>query len=293
MLTKYLNYIKFEKRYADHTYISYKTDLDQFQAFLQLNYTSSAIEKAHHKQIRAWIVQLMDNGVSPRTINRKLSSLKGFFRFLQKRSFIDLNPMQKVISPKVAKRLPKYFRERTMQDLFQKVDFGNSFEGLRDRLILAVLYQTGMRRAELLSLKISDINFSQCLFSVVGKGSKHRFIPFTFPLKNEIQQYLKVREKVNINHLPFLFLTSKGQALYPKLIYRITNKYLSYVSTQDKKSPHTIRHSFATHLSDHGAELNAIKELLGHSNLAATQIYTHNSIEKLKSAYLKAHPKSL
>ena len=292
MLRKYLDYILFEKRYAQHTYISYKTDICQFQEFLLTGDANLSLEKANHKQVRAWIVMLMDEGITPRTINRKLSTLKGFYRFLKKRDIIDINPMQKVISPKMAKRLPAYFRESTIHDLFEIVDFEDNYEGKRNRLLLMILYQTGMRRAELMQLRLTDINFSQSLFSVTGKGGKQRLIPFGNGLKHEIESFLKLRKSVNKQRRKELLLTQKGEPLYPKLIYRITNKYLSYVSTQEKKGPHTIRHSFATHLSNNGAELNAIKELLGHSNLSATQIYTHNSIEKLKSAYKKAHPRS-
>lgn len=289
----FYKYLEFEKRFSPFTVTAYKTDLGQFLAYLSADYDSLSIAEVNHTHIRSWMVHLRENNITPRSINRKLSCLKTYYKFLLKRSFVEKNPMLKVVSPKVGKRLPVFVSKESMEELFEKVLFPKDFDGLRDRAILEVLYTTGIRRAELMGLKLQDINFYDGQLKVLGKGNKERLIPFGKKLEDTLNDYIDAREREFHTEVPDdLFLTKKGKKLYSKMLYDIVKQYLSLVTTIDKKSPHVLRHSFATHLSDNGADLNAIKELLGHSNLAATQIYTHNSIEKLRKVYEQAHPKA-
>jgi len=247
---------------------------------------------AKHIHIRSWIVHLKTAGTSEKSINRKLSSVKGFFNFLKRKGILEKNPMQKIQSLKMPKRLPVTIRKNEMEQLFD-FEFGTDFNGLRSRLIITLLYEAGLRRAELINLKIGSINFSKKIFRVLGKGNKERLLPFSNKLSEQFEEYLEVRNEMKKNEVnDYLFVTDKGGKLYPKFVYNLVHKHLSTISTAEKRSPHVLRHSFATHLSDNGADLNAIKELLGHSSLAATQIYTHNSVEKLKEVYQLAHPKA-
>jgi len=289
----FFKYLELEKRYASHTIQAYRNDIEQYSLFTRTTYAIKEIEYAQHGHIRSWMVQLMEQGLSTASINRKLSTLKTFYKFAMKRGLISINPMNKVITPKIPKRLPAFLTGKSMALLFHNVDFGEGYAGTRDRTILEVLYATGMRRAELIGLTLADADLIKCRFRVFGKGSKERLIPFSDNLKQTLAAYIKLRnatfsEPVTIN----LFLTDKGKALYPKMLYNIVKRYLSQVTTQDKRSPHVLRHTFATHLMENGADLNAVKELLGHSSLASTQVYTHNSIEKLKRVYEQAHPKA-
>ncbi len=287
----FINYLKYEKRYAENTLIAYKKDLEQFLLFLKDTYAVENIEEISHFSIRSWMVQLLSNDISPRSINRKLSTLKTYFRFLMREGSMQNNPLKKVIPPKNSSQLPVFVALEDIEKLFEQVTFQAGFTGLRNRLILNLLYQTGMRRTELLHLKVSDIDLPQRLLRVTGKGGKERLIPFGPKLAIDLEQYLAAREEVHDNH-PVLLLTDKGHPLYPKFVYNVVNRYLSLVTTIEKRSPHVLRHSFATHLLDKGADLNATKELLGHANLAATQIYTHSSIDRLKKVYEQAHPKA-
>ena len=291
--TTFLRYLEFEKRFSPNTLIAYRSDLDQFFSFLSDTYQIHEEEAIRHTHIRSWIVSMIQEKISTRSINRKLSSLKTFFRFLQKRQGLTHNPMLKVQAPKVGKRLPVFVQEDKMEFLFERVDFGEDYEGVRDHAIMEILYSTGMRRAELIGLQITDINFSRNQLLVTGKGNKERLVPFGSQLRNTLSQYIELRNNTFSDPATKnLFLTSKGRPLYPKFVYNLVRRLLSQVTTVEQRSPHVLRHTFATHLSDNGADLNAIKALLGHANLAATQIYTHNSVEKLKKVYQQAHPKA-
>jgi len=291
--TTFLRYLEFEKRFSSNTLIAYQSDLDQFFSFLSNTYQIHEEEAIRHTHIRSWIVSLIQEQISTRSINRKLSSLKTFFRFLQKRDGLKHNPMLKVQAPKVGKRLPVFVQKDKMELLFERVDFGQDYEGARDHAILEMLYSTGMRRAELIGLEIKDINFSQNQLLVTGKGNKERLVPFGDRLRQTLSAYIGLRNNAFPDVVTkALFLTSKGRPLYPKFVYNLVRRILSQVTTAEQRSPHVLRHSFATHLSDNGADLNAIKALLGHASLAATQIYTHNSVEKLKKVYQQAHPKA-
>ncbi|MEM1320132.1 MAG: tyrosine-type recombinase/integrase [Bacteroidota bacterium] len=291
--TTFLKYLEFEKRFSPHTLTAYRSDLDQFLSYLNTTYELSEAAQIKHFHIRSWMVRLIEEQISPRSINRKLSTLKTYFRFLLRRGEISQNPMAKVLPPKVGKRLPVFVHQERMELLFERVEFSDDFAGVRDRSMLEVLYATGMRRSELIGLCINDIDFSKAYLKVLGKGNKERLIPFSPALGRILQTYLDQRTEAFPDlETDRVFLTDKGKPLYPKLVYNLVRKYLSYITTVEQKSPHVLRHSFATHLSDNGADLNAIKALLGHANLAATQIYTHNSVEKLKRVYDQAHPKA-
>ena len=286
------DFITHEKRFSGHTIIAYKNDISQFTTYLISEHQLPGITSVSHFHIRAWIVSMLQEGVSPRSVNRKLSCLKTYFRLLLKRELLMTNPMQKVSAPKAGKRLPQYVLEEKM-GLLDILPFGSDFKGLRDRLIVEMLYQTGIRRGELLAIGLADIDHSSRQLRITGKGNKVRLVPFGKSLGEFLEAYLTIREeKFPRSSNKALFLTEKGAPLYAKMVYNIVHKYLSLITTAEGRSPHTLRHSFATHLSDHGADLNAIKSLLGHSNLAATQIYTHNSVEKLKRVYDAAHPKA-
>lgn len=288
----FINYIKFERRYSEHTQIAYQRDLEQFFLFLKDTYSIDRTEEIQHIHVRSWIVSLIQESITAKTINRKLSCLKSFFRFSVKHGTLTTNPMSKIISPKSGKRLPVIVEQKAMQRLFEEVDFGADYSGLRDKTILELMYLTGIRRAELISLKRSDLDLEQKLLKVLGKGKKQRLIPLTDNLKDLITDYLSGLEEEFGEETPYLFLTAKGKRLYPKLVYTIVKKYLSQVTSIEQRSPHVLRHSFATHLSNNGAELNAIKDLLGHSNLSATQVYMHNTIDRLKAIYQNAHPRA-
>lgn len=289
----FLRYIEHEKRLSPHTLLAYKKDLEQFFSYLENIYSLTSERDVRHVHIRSWIVHLMQEGLASRSTNRKLSTLKSYFKFLKKRGHLELNPMAKVIAPKMGKRLPVFVNQQHLKLLFEEVDFGEGYSASRNKLIVELLYSSGMRRSELINLKIANIDFSNSYFKVLGKGNKERLIPFSRYLMNLLKAFIDIRNQAFPNNkCKELFLTDKGKKLYPKLVYNLVNKYLSLVTTLEQRSPHVLRHSFATHLSDNGADLNAIKELLGHSNLSATQIYTHNSIEKLKEVYQQAHPKA-
>lgn len=289
----FYNYLQYEKRFSDHTMKAYQNDLKQFDKFLEDKCNIKNASEANHFHIRSWMVQLLQEKISPKSINRKLSCLNTYYKYLLKRKLIDKNPMRKVQGPKEKKSLPGFIKMESLEKLFNTIPFSKDFKGSRDHAILKTLYSCGLRRAELIYLKIKDVDFRKQELKVLGKRNKERIIPFGTDLLESLNDYLDEREKLFRNEdEDFLFITQKGKALYPKKVYIIVNEYLSRVTTNEFKNPHILRHSFATHLSNNGASLNAIKELLGHSNLAATQIYTHNSIEKLKEVYKKAHPKA-
>ncbi len=288
-------YLQYEKRLSPHTLTAYQSDLKQFVGFLQQTYEIKGIEAIEHVHIRSWLVQLISEGMSARTIARKSATLKAYFRFLLKQGYLTKNPMQKITTPKVGKRLPAYLQEKETTALFDQLSLlgTGDFPSLRDRLLLGLLYGAGLRRAELIGLKTRNIDLEGKALKVLGKGNKERIIPFGQAVKELIKNYLDIRrQEFPEQEQEVLLLTDKGKPLYPKFVYNTVHKYLSQVTTAEKKSPHTLRHTFATHLANNGAELNAIKDLLGHSSLAATQVYTHNSIEQLKKIYQKAHPKA-
>lgn len=289
MVNKFLEYLEFEKRYSKHTIVSYKTDLLQFEAYLSVLF-EVGVEEATHVMIRSWMVTLVEKGISSRTINRKKSTLQVFYKYLKAKVLIEESPMQKVVAPKVEKRLPHYVKKQDMESLFSEVEFTNDFSGSRDRLILELFYNTGMRLSELVELK--EVNVLEDSIKVVGKRNKERMIPITSVMRRKIIDYISLKRNEFTESTQSLFVTDKGEKLYQKFVYRKVNHYLGLVTSQGKKSPHVLRHTFATHMLDNGAELNAIKEILGHASLSATQVYTHNSIEKLKNVYKQAHPRS-
>ncbi|PID91570.1 MAG: integrase [Bacteroidetes bacterium] len=287
----FLIYLEAEKRYAKHTVTAYSNDLAQFHAFCRE--TGSEGVDLHFRTIRSWVVDLMDRGYAPRSVHRKLSSLRGYCRFLIRRGELEHNPVDKVLKPRQNKRIPTFVEESRMEDLLEDFDFGDDFEGCRNRLIIDVLYQTGMRRSELLALKLQDIDARELTIRVLGKRDKERIIPVHWALIKAIDDYLGLRREVaGPDADKRLFLTAAGKPVYDGLVYRVVKRYLSMVSTIDKKSPHVLRHSFATHMLNNGADLNTIKEILGHANLSATQVYTHNTYKKLKSIYNQAHPRA-
>jgi integrase/recombinase XerC len=290
---RFLDYLRYEKRFSPHTLTAYESDLGQFVEFLQKTYELSDPAEIRHTHIRSWMVDLMGRGNVPRSINRKLSCLKSFFKFLRRQGDLTTNPMLKVIPPKTGKRLPVFVPEKSMSLLFEQVDFGEGHAGLRDRLVMEVLYCTGVRQSELIGLKSADVDFSTNNIKVYGKGGKERLIPIARHLAELAARYIELRQAFYPgNDVANLILNDKGKPLTSGFVYNMVKRYLSIVTTVEKRSPHVLRHSFATHLSNGGADLNAIKELLGHSSLASTQVYTHNSIEKLKKVYHQAHPKA-
>ena len=291
-IERFIRYLQFEKRFSPNTVTAYKNDLDQFSQFLVSFQTE--LLNVTHQHVRTWSVSLMDDGIEARTINRKISSLRSFYKFLQREDLIGNSPMIYVRAPKIPKRLPIVITEQKMDILLDAQDvFSNDFQGIRDRLIIELLYGTGMRLSELVNLSDHDINRYEQQIKVLGKRNKERIIPISKPLAKLVGDYQLQKLNQNFdNKSSALIVTNQGNKVYAKFIYRTVNLVLSFISTHDKKSPHILRHSFATSLLNRGADLNAIKELLGHSSLAATQVYTHNSVEKLKSIYKQAHPKA-
>jgi integrase/recombinase XerC len=296
MVEAFLNYLKHEKRYSSKTVESYKTDLLQFFYFIQSEYQLDDLLLVRNNAVRAWVVKLVTENNKPTSVKRKISALKSFYKYHQKIGQIKSNPADKINTPKIPDRLPKYVEQKSIAALFERPEnfFDSSFPGVQEKMIIDLLYSTGIRRQELIKLAWSAIDFSANQVKVTGKGNKQRLIP----LGQELSQALKDFRKLQIQHYKdkpiasFVFLTDEGQQLYPNFVYRIVKKIISLCSTTEKKSPHVLRHSFATHMSNNGAKLNDIKELLGHASLASTQVYTHNTIEQLKEVYKIAHPKA-
>lgn len=287
----FLRYLQYEKRYSKHTLYAYKNDLDQFIQYMNESVGDFDFIKVSPNQIRGWIISQMEKGINSRSVNRRISSLKSLYKYMIRQEMTEKNPVELVIKPKNARKLPVFVQEEHLNQLLDWGYFSFDFEGRRDQLIIAMLYGTGIRLSELKNLKISDLDRTGYTVKVLGKRNKERIVPYPHSVEVPIREYLKFREEISSN-TGFLFLTSHGNQVYDKVIYRVVNKYLSYVTTLSKKSPHVLRHSFATHLLNSGATLNAVKELLGHSNLSATQIYTHTTFEKLKEIYKQAHPRS-
>lgn len=289
-LSQFLDYLTYEKKYSVHTLTSYKTDLDQFLVFIDPQNEAFPIDEVNYQQIRKWITSLMDAKISPKSINRKLSTLKSFFRFLQRQEVITVNPMSKITGPKIPKRLPVFVEEANMNDLLDGATFEDNFKGMTDRLMIDIFYQVGLRRSELANLKEKDVDLSNGTLKVLGKRNKERMIPLSLKLVRNLEAYFKVKEELNLSN-PMLLVNGKGTGLSQEYIYKTVKQLLSTVTTLQKKSPHILRHTFATHLLNNGADINAVKDLLGHANLSATQIYTHNTIDKLKKSYKQAHPR--
>ena len=285
---KFINYLSSEKRFSVHTITSYSNDINQFVLFLSTEYQIiSDISDVNFQIVRSWIASLLEQGVSPRSVNRKISTLKTYFKFLIREGIISESPMLKVVAPKSKKRLPIFVEENQIELLLNEVEFDDGFIGERDKLIIELFYITGIRLSELINIKIADISFDNDLIKVLGKRNKERLIPLSVRIVKELRFFI---EKYKIGN--YLFTNLGGTKVYTKLVYRVVNKYIGKISSINKKSPHILRHTFATHMLNNGADINAIKELLGHANLSATQVYTHNTIEKLKSVYKQAHPRA-
>lgn len=292
-LAPFISYLQYEKRYSIHTVQSYKKDLEQFNAFIVNTYEIDLIS-VEHTHVRSYLVYLIENKTAEKTIARKMSAMRTFYKFLMRENKTTSSPMLLVKAPKVPKRLPVFVEEQKIDALLDSDEyFNDSFESTRDRLVMELLFGTGMRLAELIALREEDFDVYECTIKVFGKRNKERVIPINKTLAEQLNSYVRVKSFQNFNNnCAALIVTDKGDKAYSKLIYRIVNHYLTFISTQNKKSPHVLRHSFATSLLNRGADLNSIKELLGHASLAATQVYTHNSMERLKSIYKQAHPKA-
>ncbi len=292
-IQQFVDYLKFQKRYSQHTIIAYQTDLLAFFDFIEKEYSQITLPEIKPIFIRTWLANLKKNDIEAKSINRKISTLKSFFKYQLKEQTVTVSPMATIISPKVKKRLPQFVEKADTNTLFTYVEFPDSWQGKTDRLLLQLLYSTGIRQAELIAIKENQIDSYKKVIKVLGKGNKERIIPVSNELIAAIKEYAADKRK-NFEQYDanVLLINEKGKKLYPKYVYNSVKKYLSKITTISKKSPHVLRHTFATHLMNNGADLNAVKELLGHSSLAATQIYTHNSIEKLKDIHKKAHPKA-
>ena len=293
LLHSFLDYLLLEKNYSELTIKAYGKDIQSFLDFLKEEYKDENLKEVNYAQIRTWIIKMVNQNISNRSINRKISSLNSFFKFLIKTEHIKINPLVKHKALKTSKKVQVPFSEEEINSVLNKISHANSFEGLRNKLIIELFYATGIRRVELINIKLKNIDLESKTVKILGKRNKERVIPLLNMLVDSIKTYLEKRKSLeNIEDKDYLLLTAKGVKLYETLVYRIINEYFSLASSKVKKSPHILRHSFATHLLNQGAELNAVKELLGHSSLAATQVYTHNSIAELKKVYAKAHPRS-
>ncbi len=293
MVETFLKYLQYEKRVSKHTLTAYQNDLDQFQAFIQEVFPDHSPETADYGIVRSWIIQLVDSGIKATSVNRKIASLKTFYKFLMRQEVIKKNPMTKIRVLKTQKRLPSFVKEAEMINLLDAVEFEDTLDGWRDRLILELFYSTGIRLSELITLKEVQVDATHNTIKVLGKRNKERLIPFPKSIVSIYKNYLKIRNKeVDMKNHGYVFVTDTGDPCYPMMVYRIVKRYLKENTNTEKKSPHVLRHTYATHLLNKGAEINAVKDLLGHSSLAATQVYTHNSMEKIKKAYDQAHPKA-
>ncbi|OIQ17344.1 tyrosine-type recombinase/integrase [Lacinutrix sp. MedPE-SW] len=292
-LKAFVDYLELERNYSQLTIKAYSKDIEAFQEYLEKNHETTTIKTANYSQIRSWIVQLVESKISNRTINRKISALNTYYKFLLKIEHLKTNPLAKHKALKTSKKIQVPFSQTEVAMAIDDLQHENNFKGLRNKLIIELFYSTGIRRIELVNLKIKDINQANKTLKVLGKRNKERYVPLLDSVNKTINQYIEKRQELkNIKDQEYLFLTKRGVKIYETLVYRIINEYFSLASNKVKKSPHILRHSFATHLLNQGADLNAVKELLGHSSLAATQVYTHNSIAQLKEVYLKAHPRS-
>lgn len=290
---KFIDYLRYEKNYSSLTEISYFNDIIQFEEFIKAKDENLALISVDSDIVRTWIGSLIEVGFKTSSVNRKLSSLKSFYKFLTKSGIIEKNPVKSVSGPKLNSKIPSFVSEKQMDEILDdENNFSDDFTGVRNQLLIEILYLTGMRRAELLSLKDSDIDLTSCTIRVTGKGNRQRLIPFSDLTKEKLQKYIRVRDKEIENKSTFLFVKEDGNAMYPKLVYKIINNHLKSISTLSKKSPHVLRHSFATVMLNNGAEINSIKELMGHSSLSSTEIYTHVTFEEMKKTYQNAHPRA-
>ena len=290
-IRSFIDFLKFEKRYSQHTIRAYADDLEQFFRFLDSSFGAQELSQISSPLIRSWLASLKENKITSKSVNRKISSLKSFFKYLVRTGTLDKTPMSGVISPKSGKRLPIYVEEKDMKLLISHVEFSDDWQGKTDRLLILIFYHTGVRLAELVGLKNTQLDLNVAMMKVLGKGNKERMIPLSAVLVNEIREYIEGKNESGRNKADTLLVNIHGKKIYAKYAYLAVKKYLSLVTTISKKSPHVLRHSFATHLMNHGADLNSVKELLGHSSLAATQLYTHNSIEKLREVHKNTHPR--
>jgi len=293
-IKSFLDFLRHEKRYSPHTVLAYSTDLEQFFKYLVENdYPVSPLGEITATYIRSWLAELMENRLTAKSVNRKISTLQSFFRFHVKAGLILVTPMEPVIAPKIAKRLPVFVEENQAAVLFNEASFSDDWEGRTERMILELLYATGMRLSELINIRENQVDMKLLHIKVLGKGNKERIIPIDATMRDSIEVYINRKwEQLDVVDKDFMLVNKKGKKLYPKFVYLVVKKHLALVTTLKKKSPHVLRHTFATHLTNQGANLNAVKELLGHSSLASTQVYTHNTIERLKEVYRKAHPKA-
>lgn len=290
---RFIDYLRYEKNYSSQTEISYLNDIIQFEEFIKLKDENLSLITVDSGIVRIWISSLIEQGFKASSVNRKLSSLKTFYRYLNKSGFIEKSPVEYVSGPKLNTKIPSFVSEKQMDEILDDAtNFTDDFVGVRNQLVIEFLYLTGMRRAELISLKDNDIDFSSCTIRVTGKGNKQRLIPFSDLTREKLEKYIRVRSKEIENKSPFLFVKEDGNAMYPKLVYKIINNHLNSISTLSKKSPHVLRHSFATAMLNNGAEINSIKELMGHTSLSSTQIYTHVTFEEMKKTYQNAHPRA-
>lgn len=290
-LNAFLAYLQFEKRYSRHTIVSYTNDLIQFFDFIETQYEGLSFQQITGTLVRSWLASMKEQAMSSKTLNRKISALKSFFKYHIQQGALNKSPMETVISPKVNKRLPSFVTEQDMEQLFMNLSFAEGWKGFTEKMVIHVFYATGMRLSELIHCKETQVDLNKRVMKVVGKGNKERILPISPLLASELQLYIEQKPVVAKGN-PSLFVTEKGKTLQPRAVYSFVKKYLAQVTTLQKKSPHILRHSFATHLMNNGADLNAVKELLGHSSLAATQVYTHNTIDQLKAVFAKAHPKA-
>ena len=288
---QFLDYLKYEKRYSLHTLISYRNDLEQFFQYLISQFEGIPLENITPSMVRSWLAELKEEEISSKSINRKISSLKSFFKYQLKTGYLAKSPMVTIVAPKQSKRLPMFVEQKDMDQLFQYLPFSDDWQGRTQRLVILLFYSTGMRLSELIQLKEMQVDISHNQVKVLGKGNKERIIPVSQELVLQLKTYMQEKPE-KINGIQNLFVTPAGKPLNARNVYAFVKEKLSMVTTIQKKSPHILRHSFATHLMNNGADLNAVKELLGHSSLAATQVYTHNTIEKLKEVFKKAHPKA-
>ena len=288
----FLNFLKYEKRYSVHTVTAYEKDLDQFTLFGSEMVEDFCLAEVDHHLIRQWVISLMDQGMTVVSVKRKISTLRSLYKFLLREGLVKKNPTELVMVPRTGKKLPQFVQEQEMNRLLDASCFAGDFTGLRDKAVLSLFYGTGMRLAELRGIRLTDLQMNQNVVKVLGKRNKERLIPYPTEIREDLSNYIAIRNELFGDANSYLFITDKGEQIYDKLLYRIVRKYLSLVTTMEKRSPHVLRHSYATHLLNRGADLNAIKELLGHASLAATQVYTHTSFEKLKKIYNQAHPRA-
>ena len=293
MLTKFLKYIQVERNYSVQTIRAYGDDLRQFFTFCDIEPNTQGVLLVNHRLVRAWLAHLLNTNHTARSVNRKLSSLRSFYKYLLKQGVVSKNPMQKVVAPKSSHKMPYFLSQNETDNLLNKIEYPEGFFGVRDLLVIELFYFVGLRVSELANLKDSDINISSRSVKILGKGSKERIVPLYPDILPLLANYTQQKyDRYPLNQMPYLIVSTTGKKAYPQLLYRIVQKYLSLVTPLEKKSPHVLRHTFATHLLNQGADINAIKELLGHASLSTTQIYTHTSVEKLKNAYKQAHPRA-